>query len=113
MKLFTTSSIQLRDFFHGGRLLISNKQGFLFYQQLRSEYPKLDNHQLFEILNEVADEENLEHYWASAKTQKVIPSKEIIEPKTFKECYGRTKKEAEDRQYAKILEWAKSQKGGV
>ncbi|EJC1210740.1 hypothetical protein [Vibrio parahaemolyticus] len=49
MKLFTT-----------GRLLISNKQGFLFYQQLRSEYPKLDNHQLFEILNEVADEENLE-----------------------------------------------------
>ncbi|HIF5532134.1 TPA: hypothetical protein ACX3CA_001869 [Vibrio parahaemolyticus] len=60
MKLFTTSSIQLRDFFHGGRLLISNKQGFLFYQQLRSEYPKLDNHQLFEILNEVADEENLE-----------------------------------------------------
>ncbi|EGR9011763.1 TPA: hypothetical protein ACF37V_003106 [Vibrio parahaemolyticus] len=60
MKLFTTSSIQLRDFFHGGRLLISNKQGFLFYQQLRSEYLKLDNHQLFEILNEVADEENLE-----------------------------------------------------
>ncbi|EGQ8536641.1 hypothetical protein GOZ68_25700 [Vibrio parahaemolyticus] len=53
------------------------------------------------------------HYWASAKTQKVIPNKEIIEPKTFKECYGRTKKEAEDRQYAKILEWAKSQKGGV
>ncbi|MCG6459450.1 hypothetical protein K6U44_03100 [Vibrio parahaemolyticus] len=35
------------------------------------------------------------HYWASAKTQKVIPSKEIIEPKTFKECYGRTKKEPE------------------
>lgn len=60
MKLFTTSSIQLMDFFHGGRRLISSKQGFLFYQKLRSEYPKLDDHQLFEILNEVAGEENLE-----------------------------------------------------
>ncbi|EJG1805385.1 hypothetical protein BS057_RS19665 [Vibrio parahaemolyticus] len=52
------------------------------------------------------------HYWASAKIQKITPS-EIIEPKTFKECYGRTKEEAEDRQYGKIIEWAKSQKGGV
>ncbi|EGQ9492374.1 hypothetical protein F3W79_16930 [Vibrio parahaemolyticus] len=60
MKLFTTSSMQLREIFHGGRRLILNKQGFLFYQQLRSAYPKLDDHQLFDILNEVADEENLE-----------------------------------------------------
>ncbi|ELI0637261.1 hypothetical protein [Vibrio harveyi] len=52
------------------------------------------------------------HYWASAKIQKITPS-EIIELKSFKECYGRTKKEAEDKQYARILEWAKSQKGGA